>query len=122
MARLEAKESGRWYIRIPRGLGFSTHTLNTFGEARLIRIGFSIGDLIPFYVLQMLDQNAECQPKCGAFKGQQQFDRDDFLKRIGDAHTKGENPLKQFRPITVTSQQQLEFFANGWSEPLPWAA
>jgi hypothetical protein len=80
MARLrENRETGRLFIEIPRGKTFSNHNLNVFGESRVRKARLPIDSKVPFFFLQLLDQNDEAFPPCGAFKGQLQFDGFGFL-------------------------------------------
>ena len=78
MTRLEEnKATGQLYFRIPRGIAYSIHSLDTHGVARIKRLGLSVGDRVPFSVRQLLDQHGECQPPCAAFKVRVQLDSDE---------------------------------------------
>lgn len=80
MARFEVDEKQRYFIRIPRGVCFTTHCLVTSCVERLKHAGVEIGALVPDFLLQQMDANLECFPPCGSFKGQLQFRALDFLK------------------------------------------
>ena len=80
VAHLGLNKMRRMYITIRRGIGFTRHRLNTYGEELIRQVGLCVGDFVPSFVLQLLDQNLDCQPACGAFRGQLQFTTNDFLK------------------------------------------
>ena len=118
MARLHQSNGGRFTIKIPRGAGFSEHSLNTAGAERLKKAGVKVNGLVPFFQLQLLDQHREISPLMGAFKGQLQFLGAGYLKitRPPDKPRRRDQP--DLRVIAV-DWEQLTF---NWRMSLERAA
>lgn len=80
MARLRQKQkTGDLYLIISRGNFCTNHSLNSYGAERLKRLGYEVGHFVHRDVLEILDQNLECQPPCGK-KGQLQLIWEAILK------------------------------------------
>lgn len=115
MARQHQSKGGKFTIKIPRGFTFSEHSLTTAGTERLKKAGVEINGLVPFYLLQLLDEHREVFPPTGAFKGQLQMMTAEFLLVVWSPKSKARqgkarNARPQLRVISVDWQQMtMEF-------------
>ena len=70
------------------------------------KAGVDIGRRIHHGLLQLLDQYKECTPPCGAYKGQQQFEKNGFQQISPKPHPK---PKGLINPKAKADPKQLSF-------------
>jgi len=73
------KETGRLFLRTSiHGTGrHFTQQLNNAGEQRLFRAGPDLGDQVPRWLVEQLEEHHETYPLLGAFRGQLSLELDD---------------------------------------------
>ena len=112
MAWLRRNGNGDFYFRMRRGVSWTTHALTSHGAERVKKAGVDIGQPIHYGLRQLLDQNLECTPLCGDYKGQQQFETDGFQQVSLSPHPK---PKWIKKPKATADQKQRVFDFDAWA-------